>query len=230
MKKYCLLWDIDGTLLDTHGAGVRPLENAIEQEFGVSVKLERGKFSGYTDFEIISALTATNLDDISCLPKYESALKHYAIELEIALSKSRATAIGNIREVLIDLKTIYGWESFIGTGNYEGAAAHKLKSAGLIEFFPHNHLFGATGSRMKRPGIIAYARKALAADFEPIVIGDAPADISAAKLNNLKVIATPTGHHSYAELNELAPGMVLNPSWSLQDLLEKLTPVRSKND
>ena len=132
--------------------------------------------------------------------------------------------------MLIDLKTIYGWESFIGTGNYEGAAAHKLDSAGLIEFFPHNHLFGATGSRMKRPGIIAYARKALAADFEPIVIGDAPADIRAAKLNNLKVIATPTGHHSYAELNELAPGMVLNPSWSLQDLLEKLTPVQSNND
>ena len=224
------MWDIDGTLLDTHGVGVRPLENAIEQEFGVSVKLERGKFSGYTDFEIISALTATNLEDVSYLQKYESVLKHYAIELEIALSKSRATALGNIREVLLDLNTLYGWESFIGTGNYEGAAVHKLESAGLVEFFPQNHLFGATGSRMKRPEIIAYARNVLAADFEPIVIGDAPADIHAAKLNNLKVIATPTGHHSYRELNELAPGMVLSPSWSLQDLLEKLTLVRSNND
>ncbi|CAB4335056.1 MAG: HAD hydrolase-like protein [Actinobacteria bacterium] len=230
MKKYCLLWDIDGTLLETHGAGVLPLENAIEREFGVSVKLERGEYSGYTDFEIISALTMTSLDDSSYLLKYESALTSYATALEIALSKSRATALGNIREVLMGLKSLGKWESYIGTGNYEGAATHKLKSAGLIEFFPQNHLFGATSSRMKRPEIIRFARTALANDFEPIVIGDAPADIHAAKLNNLKVIATPTGHHSYEELNSLVPGMVLSTSWSLQDLLEKLTMVRSNDD
>jgi phosphoglycolate phosphatase len=222
MTELCLLWDIDGTLLNTHGAGVKPLERAILDVFGCKVTLERGKYSGYTDYEIIADLVESDLNDNSDSEKFEEVLNRYTQDLKGALTLSPASPLGKIKETLRELRFSTHLKSFIGTGNFEPAASVKLESAGLQESFLEKDIFGATKSRKRRVEIITYAASNLNARYVPIVIGDAPADIFAAKKNNLSVIATPTGHHTYDELNSILPGMALRPDWSTEDLMYKI--------
>lgn len=226
MIKYCLLWDIDGTLLNTHGAGVKPLEVAIYEVLGVQVTLERGKYSGFTDYEIIADLTG---EDVKCESNsiiFDEILNRYVLGLKAALDLSPASPIGSIKESLKRLANTSNLKSFIATGNFEPGALVKLESVGLKTYFHQNSIFGATNVRRRRTEIIKYATENLSKKYIPIVVGDAPADITAARENNLNVIATPTGHHSFEDLNALLPGMVLKEDWVLEDLkckVEKLT-------
>ena len=54
--KYALLWDIDGTLLDTHGIGKNAMTSAIKSYTKLDVDFDHLKFSGLTDHQIIKAL------------------------------------------------------------------------------------------------------------------------------------------------------------------------------
>ena len=51
-----LLWDIDGTLLDTGGSGVQPLVDAIKKHTGLEIAFHRENVSGLTDYEIVQKL------------------------------------------------------------------------------------------------------------------------------------------------------------------------------
>ena len=55
-KKIKIFWDIDGTLLQTHGAAALPFANAVSKFAGQEVKIERKKLSGFTDYEIAQYL------------------------------------------------------------------------------------------------------------------------------------------------------------------------------
>ena len=222
MREFCLLWDIDGTLLSTHGAGVPPLEKAIFEVFGCQVTLERGKYSGFTDYEIIADLVGEDLINIIEIEKLEDVLQRYTRGLKTSLNLFPASPIGMIKETLNEITNSSNYKSFIGTGNFEPAAQVKLESVGLDEYFQEGKIFGATIARRRRVEIINFAALNLTNQYIPIVIGDAPADIIAAKKNNLDVIATPTGHHSFEDLNALIPGMVLVKDWSIKDLLCKI--------
>ena len=219
MKSICLLWDIDGTLLNTRGAGVQPLEAAIKVEFNMKVQLERGKYSGYTDFEIVADLTSTSIQDSSIAHRYERVLDKYTLDLESALARNPAESIGRVKIVISELNKVLGYSSFIGTGNYHPAALKKLESAGFSELFSSQSIFGASVNRMQRPEIIKYAKESISSEFQTIVIGDAPADIEAARINQLDVISVSTGHHKFDELNRLNPGYVLDVGWDYSDLV-----------
>jgi phosphoglycolate phosphatase len=225
MNEYCLLWDIDGTLLNTHGAGVKPLEVAIYEVLGIQVALERGKYSGFTDYEIIADLTGEDVKCESNSVKFDKILRRYTLGLKAALDLSPALPIGSIKETLKKLARTSNLKSFVGTGNFEPGALVKLESVGLNSYFHQESIFGATNVRRRRVEIIKYATENLNKKYIPIVVGDAPADITAARENGLNIIATPTGHHSFEDLNALVPGMVLKKDWDLDDLMCKVEKV-----
>ena len=56
MKKIALIWDIDGTLLNTGGVGIIPFEMAVKTETGLFARLDRKRFSGFTDFLIAKTM------------------------------------------------------------------------------------------------------------------------------------------------------------------------------
>ena len=227
MRPICLLWDIDGTLLNTRGAGVQPLEAAIGVEFNMKVQLERGKYSGYTDFEIIADLTSTTIQDPIFAHRYEMVLDNYTLDLESALAQNPAVSIGQVRNVISELNKVPGCTSFIGTGNYHAAALKKLESAGFSELFDSESIFGASVNRMQRPEIIKHAKESISDQFQIIVIGDAPADIQAARINELDVISVATGHHKFDELNRLNPGYVLDEGWNYSEFICLLDSISS---
>ena len=222
MSPITLIWDIDGTLLDTHGLGVKPLENAIRMEFPKASTLVRGKFSGFTDFEIIADLSDTDMDNPINHERYVRIISDYTNSLRVAFEGESATSIGEVSNVLSGLKNISWVRSYIGTGNYKLTGWLKLQSAELDKFFSPESMFGGDVSRMRRSEIIKYAKTKLSSRGIPIIIGDSPADIHAAKFNAIKVIGVPTGHHDFSTLNNLIPGWVLPPNWKLDDLLIKI--------
>jgi len=222
-----LLWDIDGTLLDTHGLGVKPLENAIRTEFQNALSLIRGKFSGYTDFEIIAELSETDIDNPANHESYSRIITAYTDSLRIVFEQESATPIGDVPNVLLELENSPKIKSYIGTGNYELTGWLKLQSAALDRFFSPESMFGGDLKRMRRPDIIEYAKNMLAGGGIPIIIGDSPSDVNAAKLNGIEIIGVPTGHHDFSTLNRLIPGRVLSPKWKVDELLIKIEEIAS---
>ena len=223
-----LLWDIDGTLLDTHGLGVKPLENAIRTEYQNAPSLIRGKFSGYTDFEIIAELSETDIDNPTNHPCYSRIITAYTESLRIVFERESATSIGDVPNVFLELEKFPRINSYIGTGNYELAGWLKLQSAALDKFFSPGSMFGGDLQRMRRPEIIKYAKNNLVRRGILIIIGDSPSDVNAAKINGVEIIGVPTGHHDFSTLNRLIPGRVLSPKWKVNELLQKIDEIASR--
>jgi phosphoglycolate phosphatase-like HAD superfamily hydrolase len=225
MNQVNLLWDIDGTLVDTHGLGVKPLESAIRAEFQSALSLIRGKFSGYTDFEIIAELSETDIGNPANHECYSRIITAYTDSLRIVFEEESATPIGDVANVLLELENFPRIKSYIGTGNYELTGWLKLQSAALDKFFTFETIFGGDLQRMRRSEVIKYAKDKLAGQGILIIIGDSPSDVNAAKLNGVEIIGVPTGHHDFSTLNQLIPGQVMPPKWNLNHLLQKIKEV-----
>jgi len=229
MMQVCLLWDIDGTLLDTNGLGVVPFEAAIRSEFPKAHELIRGKYSGFTDFEIIADLTGDKLSDTVDTETYLKVLTEYTASLGEKFKSSSAKPLGNIKQTLFKLQQVPWITSYIVTGNYEPAGWLKLKSAGLDTFFTEQSYFGSDLTRMTRRDVAKYAKECLKGHGDLIIIGDTPSDVLAANFNGLDIIGVPTGHHDFKTLNQMIPGNVLMKDWTFDNLLTLVKRIQARS-
>lgn len=195
-----VLWDIDGTLVNTAGLGRDAFADAFERVFGIVPELVT--MAGRTDHEI--ALSILELNGIEQgerhLPEFTDAL---AIALAAKESEIRAKghAMPGAAEVLAALEG-RATQSLL-TGNIEPNAALKLAAFGLGAELDFE--IGAYGSDHRvRPELVGIAlRKARAKhgkDFHPVLVGDTPLDIAAARGGGAAVVAVATGPHSVEEL------------------------------
>lgn len=211
-----LLWDIDGTLINTGGAGMRALTHAIGASEAAVAALRRMRLDGMTDRRIARLLCAAELHRHEPHSPFESMLERVA-ESEIdrvlslylgALRESlrntdRYVVLDGVRELLGSIgaqDALHG----LGTGNVEEGARLKLEHGGLWNHFR----FGGYGSDAEERAelLLAGRRKAealLGRTCDPdefVVIGDTPKDILAAHANGFACVAVATGSHSINEL------------------------------
>lgn len=218
MNRVSIIWDIDGTLLNTGGVGVAPFQTAIREITGLELDLDRKRFSGLTDFAIAEAmLRAANYRDTS-MTVVERVLIRYVQLLEEALERSPAKPIGNISKVLEQCAQSEKFQNYIGTGNFGAGAVAKLQSAGLLKFFDSEVIYAAALISPTREQILSNARDGVPNDSIGIVVGDSPHDVSASRNVGLKVICTPTGQHSWEELSLLEPDGLLAENWNFAAL------------
>jgi len=218
IKKVKLFWDIDGTLLRTNGAAALPFAKAVSEYAGVEVIIDRKKLSGFTDYEIAISLLGsigitTSLKDITLI------LKSYVEKLPAALDNGEVKKIGHVEKVLEAVLKIPEIELAIGTGNFLPGAKIKLNHVGLMNYFDNNNLFCSSENYWSRDLIINNAKNSLTSNQIGIVIGDSPKDILSAKASGLKNIAVTTGGHSYTELSEYKPDLILKEGWQVEDLI-----------
>jgi len=218
LKKVKLFWDIDGTLLRTNGAAALPFARAVSEYAGVEVVIDRKKLSGFTDYEIAISLLGSigitaNLKDITLI------LQNYAEKLPAALNSGVVKKIGHIEKVLEILLKIPKIELAVGTGNFLPGAKVKLNHVGLMNYFSSDNIFCASEDYWSRDLIINNAKNSLTSDQVGIVIGDSPKDMLSAKASGLKNIAVTTGGHSYTELSEYKPDLILKEGWQVEDLI-----------
>jgi len=141
-KRY-LLFDIDGTLLLTGGAGYRSLERALRRKTGRDGGMNDVLPDGKTDYLIIDEAFRVNFPDL----KYENAdieetLEYYLEYLVEEVAQSEKFRLMPGIPHLLDVCAQAGHVLGLATGNLERGSQVKLTRAGLWEFFP----FGGFGS------------------------------------------------------------------------------------
>lgn len=210
-----VLFDIDGTLLLSGGAGVRAMTRAFEMVFGVRDGFAEISVAGHTDTLLLSqALDHAHLPDA---PEMHDRFRTVYISL---LAEEIQQPGSGRRGVMpgVDrlLATIHGHSPFhvaLLTGNYEPAARIKLAHFGLAGFFSWG-AFGEESSDRNELGRIALKRAEqqsvpAEARARPIIIGDTPHDITCARAIGARAIAVATGSYSVADLKAAGADLAL---------------------
>jgi phosphoglycolate phosphatase-like HAD superfamily hydrolase len=204
-----LLFDIDGTILSTGGAGRRAIARAFERCTGRGDACTSFSFAGMTDRAIVrTGYAAIGREvaeaDIDAL---------IAVYVEILAEEMAATANARVHDGILaalDAAAVRaGFAVGLGTGNVRAGARAKLTRVGLHERFAFGG-FGCDHERRDELLRIGATRGAasLGAPLEAcrvVVIGDTPKDIAAAKAIGAESIAVATGGHDLAELTGCGP-------------------------
>ena len=207
-----VLFDIDGTLLDVHGAGRQAFVNCLASVYGWKDSLEYIRFDGSTDLDILRKVLARH----GVVPNRndeEKFFRQLPLELDQTLQRSETTLHPGVREILQVLGQRPQVLTGLVTGNIESCARLKLEKFGL-----HGHfLLGAFGHEHADRGQIAglalvRARQQLKAGQQikhRFLIGDTPSDIMAAAAIGARSIAVATGRHNRASLDDAGADHVL---------------------
>ena len=210
-----LLFDIDGTLLKTRGAGRDALDEAFRAVHGWERATEGVHIGGSTDGKICEDVGRKYGTTIHIGPVRE----HYLARLELRLAdRSRTTVCPGVFELL---DRVHGRAHVaLLTGNWEASASLKLAAVGLEAAFEwgayaddavdRNHLLPVARARAAARGLLPTRH---------IILGDTTADIACARAGEGEVIAVETGFGAPAEL---AAGL---PDLQVQDLRQDLALV-----
>jgi phosphoglycolate phosphatase len=208
-----LLFDIDGTLVSTGGAGAVAWKRAFEELHGIPADIGQFTDAGMTDPDV-GARTFEAVIGREPTPHELALVVQRRLEhLPEAVAESKGyRVLPGVPERLRQLSRA-GHLLGIITGNGDGAAHIKLARGDLNRWFT----FGAYASAgLDRPGIvrqaIARGEAMLGRDVpntEIYVIGDTPLDISAAHAAGCTAIAVATGHYDSAALREAGADHVL---------------------
>jgi phosphoglycolate phosphatase-like HAD superfamily hydrolase len=216
------LFDIDGTLVDTGGAGMQALQEASHELFGhIGPPLD---LAGSTDLGVVANIFAY-FGKPATAEETAAYFDVYLRRLEWNLSQGLfpGRVLDGVPEVLAALAAKPGATLGLLTGNTAAGAAAKMRHFGLDHYFA----FGAHGcdhADRNLLGPIALKRAAVHAgrgftSEETLVIGDTPKDIACARAIGARCLAVATGRFSAAELRLHAPDLVVE---SLDHALEWL--------
>lgn len=207
-----ILFDIDGTLVLTGGAGVRAMTRAFEQLYAVSDAFRHLHTAGRTDAWILSDAAALHGVPIEQLHRFPDVyLSHLTSEIE--QPGPRKGTMPGVRELLDALAPRDDVFLALLTGNYEHAARVKLEYFDLWRYFR----CGAFGDDAPdRNGLVPKALARIRASGAPsadvantVVIGDTPLDVACAAAAGARSIAVATGSHSADELRAAGADVVL---------------------
>jgi phosphoglycolate phosphatase len=201
-----VLFDIDGTLVLTGGAGLRGMNRALEEVFGHANGLEGIAVAGRTDWAILAdaarrlgrALDGLLLEDLQ---------RRYVANLAEEIQQpgqGRKAIMPGITEILEQLERRDDVLVGLLTGNFEEGARVKLGYFGLWRYFRCG-AFGGDAADRNALVPVAVERARLCglpdiADSDVLVIGDTPHDVACAHAAGATALAVATGSSSVEEL------------------------------
>lgn len=202
-----VLFDIDGTLLWTDGAGRRAVHRALEDVFG-ALPPDGHEFDGKTDPQIVRELMAlAGVADHRIDAGLPEALDRYVTELRAELDGADHSdkVYPGIHALLDELEVRDDVLLGLLTGNVRDGAAAKLAAVGLNE---RRFRVGAFGSdHAHRPELPAIARARAEqllghtiAGEDVVVIGDTPADMRCGNGIGARAIGVATGRYTVEQL------------------------------
>ena len=205
-----ILFDIDGTLISTGGAGSESMRVAFEQIWGIPDGFKNIFMMGKTDSSILrEALKNNDLNwDESKVNKF---LDHYFQTLKQEIIKDRPGK--KICPGIIPLlDSLYNQENYflaLLTGNYKESAFIKLNHFNIDHYFQDGAFCNDTEKREEMVPIIKKRiekkENITIHNNDIFVIGDTPSDINSARKNGVYAIGVTTGVHTYQELQAHNP-------------------------
>jgi phosphoglycolate phosphatase-like HAD superfamily hydrolase len=217
-----LLFDIDGTLLTSGGAGERALRLGFRDRFGIDDDLSSVEIAGRTDSGIVREMLAAHR--LPATPENIAAfLDGYLHHLAEEIPRTPGRLLPGILPLLDALQPRADIVLALLTGNLARGAEIKLRHYGVWHYFE----FGAFADdhhdrNQLGPFAQARARAQRGIEFPPervFVLGDTPHDIACARAIGAKVIAIATGKFSQADLAAHAPDFIFDDLADLDAVL-----------
>jgi phosphoglycolate phosphatase len=207
MRPTVLLYDIDGTLISTAGAGRQALERTFQRRYGRTDVLSF-RFDGMTDPAIFrGGLVALGLPEEEIERETQATLSDYlGVLAEICATATGFRVHAGVPEALAVTAARAEFAVGLGTGNVAEGARLKLERVDLYRHFA----FGGYGSdhadraMLLRIGAQRGAAR-LGVDLgrcRVVVIGDTPKDIAAARAIGAECVAVATGSFTVEALRE----------------------------
>jgi phosphoglycolate phosphatase len=209
-----VLWDIDGTLLTTGGAGAVAWQRAFGELYSVEANIDEHTRAGMTDPEITEIIFHDVVGRAGTPEEHAAVVAKYLEYMPDAVAESSGYEVKPGIEATLARLAEEGVVQGIVSGNVEPAARIKLERGDLNRYLA----FGGFGSdardrvevtkkAIERGGEAAGAPLDLAAT---ISVGDTPRDVSAGHGAGIRVVGVATGSYGVAELREAGA------DWSLE--------------
>ena len=205
------LFDIDGTLLSSGGAGKAAMEAALATEFGTARSTDGVPFAGRTDRAIVRELFQIHQIE-ECAHNFQRFLTAYLRHLPGCLGAHKGAVLPGIAALLQCLQERTEIAVGLLTGNVRDGARLKLGHYGLY----HHFAFGGFGDRhLTRDEVAQEARAAVCSHLKKQVaseqiwvIGDTPLDVRCARSIGARAVAVATGFHSLDVLEAERPDLL----------------------
>jgi phosphoglycolate phosphatase len=203
-----VLFDIDGTILLTAGAGRRAIVAALAEVVGPTPAFERIRFDGKTDPQIVAEmLEAAGQSEPREPARVRALCESYVgfLAQELERPTTRTIVMPGVHALLERLEAEPGVVLGLLTGNIARGAALKLRSGGIA---PERFRVGAYGSdAAHRPDLPPIAARRAVPIFgrvptgaEIVIIGDTPADVACGARIEARALGVATGAYSVNEL------------------------------
>ncbi len=211
-----VLFDIDGTLLWSDGAGRRAMENALLRVFGTTGDTAY-RYDGKTDRQIArEQMREAGFTDATITSRLDDLLNEYVHGLDAELSRDGipgARLCDGIPTLLDTLRGHAGVTLGLLTGNIERGARRKLDAVGVDFTQFRANAFGC--DHEERPQLPAVAQRRArdllgldVAGDRIVIIGDTPADIHCGRALGVRALGVATGRYSTDELSAHEPAAV----------------------
>jgi phosphoglycolate phosphatase len=225
-----VLFDIDGTILLTAGAGRRAIVAAVAAEVENPEVFEGIRFDGKTDPQIlVEMLAAAGQPEPHGSPRIRALCERYVglLALELERPSTHTTIMPGVHRLLDRLEAEPGVVLGLLTGNLEEGAALKLRSGGIA---PERFRVGAYGSdAAHRPDLPPIAARRAAPIFgreprgaEVVIIGDTPADVACGTGIEARALGVATGSYSVADLTACTAHAVFEDLRETERVLEAI--------
>jgi phosphoglycolate phosphatase len=223
--RHVCLFDIDGTLIASGGAGKAALEAALASEFGLTQLIEKLELSGRTDLAIVADLVRCHgLDPGPATGR--RILDAYLRHLPEYLGKGGGRILPGVADLLKQLHGRPDVALGLLTGNIRAGACIKLGHFGLFDYFA----FGGFGDHhLDRDDVAREALREVRARFDGTVtadhiwvVGDTPLDVRCARAIGARAVAVTTGWHTREQLAPHDPDLLLTDLADPAPLLDRL--------
>lgn len=211
------LFDIDGTLLNTGGAGQAAMEDAIREHLQTSDSPQGIAYAGRTDRAIIDDIFRYFGAELTAESR-TAFIATYLRHLPSHLERRPGLILPGVAEMLAHLHARDDVTIGLLTGNLIEGARLKLSHYGLYDFFDFE--IGAFGDHhLERDEVARAAWQAVEkhhGNRKPLstsklwVIGDTPADVQCGRAIGAKVLAVATGVYTRDQLSQAAPDRLVD--------------------
>jgi phosphoglycolate phosphatase len=223
-----VLFDIDGTLISTGGAGKIAFAETFHELFGIAEISANVGFAGRSDRAIAEELMRVHEIDVSPA-NWLNFTTAFLPRLEAVLPRAQGEILPGVVELLDELATLDHVALGLLTGNITAGAKAKLSHYQLFERFA----FGGYGDDwIDRNDIAVAALEAAHTHLnngspggEVIVIGDTPADVRCARAIGAHAVAVATGGATWEQLAASEPDLLIADLTDRAPLLQLLKPL-----
>ena len=217
-RPLAVLFDVDGTLISTGGAGARSWRHAFEELHGIPADIGQYTDAGMTD-PTVARLTFEKAVGRKASPQeLATVMAAYLDWLPHEVERSEKYRVLDGAEETLRRLGREGVLLGITSGAVEAAAHIKLSRAGFNRYFPFGGYGSDSGDRVElTKKALERGEMLLGESIDPkrtLVVGDTPKDLDAAHGAGCVALGVATGHYSREQLEEAGADVVLD---SLRD-------------